>query len=94
MIVGTKRDMVMDSQNLAIANDCGFDYIGSLCVKIDIDFRLLPSTNVSGFYAKKLGNAYLVNFGHAHNEPCWACGEDNIENIDIFVKRKAGGVKK
>lgn len=90
MIVGTKRDMVMDSQNLAIANDCGFDYIGSLCVKIDINFRFLPNTNVSGFYAKKLGNAYLVSFPHTLDEPDWARreGGDYISNIDIFVKRK------
>lgn len=87
MIVGTKRDMVMKPKSLAAVNECGFDYIGSLCVKYDIKYSMLPLVSVGAFTAHKFGNAYWVGFGHDDDEPDWADSEYNITNIDIFVRR-------
>lgn len=88
MIVGTKRDMVMSPESLAKVNECGFDYIGSLCVKYDFEYAMLPIDSVGGFSAHKFGNAYWVGFGRESGEPDWAHGEDCVTNIDIFVARK------
>lgn len=87
MIVGTKRDMVMGPHSLANVNKCGYVYIGSLCAQVDDNYRMLPVVDVGVFIAQKLGNAYCVSFGRESDEPDWAHGEDNVKNIDIFVRK-------
>lgn len=94
MIVGTKRDMVMCPESLALVNECGFDYIGSLCAKVDISFMSLPVTDIGDFSAKKLGNVYCIHFGHTFDEPYWARCEKDIRNLDIFVKKESKMKKK